>query len=302
VAGRGRRGHFDDCDVASTWEISDTPTYDDGSHKLAFSGFETLNGGSAVDTFNVTRTTAGVPITLNGNGGDDVYTATTWDNIQGDVAMNGGDGSNTLSVDDSANVNPTFYNVSATDLQRENGGILSYSGMTTVTMTAGSGIGNAINVESTPAGTAVTVVGGAGQNDFQISQIANNLDSLLGDLTLVSGSPADTLTVNDQLNPLAADYSVSDTSITRTGAAAITLVGPFDQLAVLGGSASNTLDVTPSPVSTISVDGGLAGTSTLTYESNGSTTFVDDGFTIADPTAGVKPVQYSGIASVQTPV
>jgi hypothetical protein len=289
-------------DVASTWDISDTPTYEDGSHKLAFSGFETLNGGSAVDTFNVTKTTAGVPMTLNGNGGDDVFTATTWDNIQGDVAMNGGDGANTLTVDDSANVNPVFYNVSATDLQRENGGTLSYSGMATVTMTAGSGAGNAINVESTPAGTAVTIVGGAGQNDFQVSQIGNNLDSLLGDVTLVSGSGSDTVTVNDQLNPLAADYTISDKSITRTGAAGVTLVGAFDQLAVLGGSDGNTLDVTPSAVSNITLDGGLSGKSALTYHTNGSTTFANDGFAITDPTAGMKPVQYSGIASIQTPV
>ncbi len=34
-----------------------------------FANFQTLNGGTAGDTFNVTVITAGFPLTLNGNGG-----------------------------------------------------------------------------------------------------------------------------------------------------------------------------------------------------------------------------------------
>lgn len=284
--------------VASTWHLNTAQTYNDGANTLAFAGFETLNGGSAADAFNLLKSDPSEPLTLNGNDGNDTFTATTWDNLQGDVAMNGGAGTNTLSVDDTANTNPVFYTVQSTDLQRENGGTLSYTDMATISLGAGSGNGNAIDVESTPAGASVAIMGGTGQNDFQVSQVANNLDALQGDLILAAGSPSDTLTVNDQLNPNNASYAVGDTSITRTGAAAMTLIGTFDQMAVFGGSGTNAFDVTPSHVSTITVDGGPSGANTLTYQTNGSHTSVNDGFSITDPTAGVQPVNYSSFSVV----
>jgi hypothetical protein len=284
--------------AASTWRIDTEQTYNDGAHTLAFASFETLNGGSDADTFNLLKSDPSAPLTLNGNDGNDTFTATNWDNLQGDVTMNGGAGVNTLAVDDTAKSTPVFYTVESTDLQRENGGTLYYADMATISVDAGSGDGNAINVESTPTGASVTVTGGAGHNDFQVSQVANNLDALQGDLILAAGSPTDTLTVNDQLNPNDSSYAVSDTSLTRTGAAAITLIGNFDQLVASGGSGVNVFDVRPSLHSTITVDGGPSGSNHLTYETNGSTTSVDDGFSITDPTAGVQPVNYSGFSAV----
>ena len=289
-------------DIASAWTIDADPTYSDGAGSLAFDAFETLNGGSAADMFNLLQSTAGVPLTLNGNDGNDTFAAMSWDNLQGDVAMNGGAGTNTLSVDDAAKTESVFYTVQASDLQRENGGILSYSDMATINLAAGSGDSNVIDVESTPASAAVTVMGGSGHTDFQISQVANNLDALLGDLILAAGSPSDTLTVNDQLNPLDTSYDVSDLSVTRSGAAAITLIGTLDQIAVFGGSGTNAFDVTPSATTTITVDGGASLASTLDYHSGGSATLLDDGFSITDPSAGVEAVNYSGFTTVQMKV
>ena len=48
-------------------------------------------------------------------------------------------------------------------------------------------------------------------------------------------------------------------------------------LVVLGGSGTNTFDVTPSPTYAITVDGGSGGNNTLTYHTGGSTTWSDDG-------------------------
>src|SRR5262249_39257898 len=117
---------------------------------------------------------------------------------------------------------------------------------------------------------------------------------------VVAGNPADTLTVNDQLNPNATDYTISDTTVTRSGAAAITLVNPLGQIARLGGSDGNTFNVTPSTTSTITLDSDASNTSTLTSNANGTTTFSDDGSSIPDPTAGVQPVFYTSFGVVSS--
>src|SRR5204863_31633 len=57
-------------DVATSWPLGGTPTYSDGTMPLAISGFGTLQGGTAVDTFTVTAPSA---FTLKGGAGDDVF-------------------------------------------------------------------------------------------------------------------------------------------------------------------------------------------------------------------------------------
>ena len=56
--------------TSGIWNLSASPNYVSGGSTLAFSSFQTLNGGSGVDTFNVlTSSTAD----LNGNDGDDAF-------------------------------------------------------------------------------------------------------------------------------------------------------------------------------------------------------------------------------------
>ena len=59
---------------AKTWRARGawmaTPTYSDGTGTLAITGFGTLQGGTAVDTFTVTAPSA---FTLKGGTGDDVF-------------------------------------------------------------------------------------------------------------------------------------------------------------------------------------------------------------------------------------
>ncbi len=58
--------------AASTWTVNATPSYNDGSNTLAFSGFTTLDAGTGGDTFNVSGGASGY--TLNGNTGSDTLT------------------------------------------------------------------------------------------------------------------------------------------------------------------------------------------------------------------------------------
>ena len=58
--------------AASVWTVNATPSYNDGSNTLAFSGFTTLDAGTGGDTFNVSGGASGY--TLNGNTGSDTLT------------------------------------------------------------------------------------------------------------------------------------------------------------------------------------------------------------------------------------
>ena len=77
--------------MASTWSLGSTQTYNDGSNTLTFSAFETLNGGSAADAFNINADTAA---DLNGNGGDDSFTFADGVTLTG--TLSGGSGNDTL--------------------------------------------------------------------------------------------------------------------------------------------------------------------------------------------------------------
>jgi hypothetical protein len=159
-----------------------------------------------------------------------------------------------------------------------------------------------VDIESTASGTPVTfTVNPTGQDGVQVSQIGQDLDSLQGGLTLV-GTAAASLTVNAQSNAASHSYTVNDTQVLRD-TTAITLTsgtGTFGQLVVHGSTGpADTFDVTPSKNTTITVDGGTAGTATLTVHTPAGANLQDDhSGNITDTNGLYQPVHYSDFATV----
>lgn len=114
----------------STWTItSGTSLYEDNgtSRTLAFFNFETMNGGSGVDTFNVQS--LALETNLNGQGGNDVYNVSSnaptdtgnLDGINAPLNINAGNGTaNRLIVSDYSQANSPNNNVILTSQQIEN--------------------------------------------------------------------------------------------------------------------------------------------------------------------------------------
>jgi hypothetical protein len=98
--------------AVSTWNIAPTKTYV-STNTLTFADFETLNGGSAVDTFNVAGANieSGNPNTLNGNGDTDTFNITLPSNLGlvaaagTTLAINGG--AQAAAGRDTVNINAT---------------------------------------------------------------------------------------------------------------------------------------------------------------------------------------------------
>jgi acrosin len=288
--------------TTSTWTLGAKQTYDDGAGNgtLTFSGFEVLNAGTRDNTFNVTQTTAGVPLTLNGNGGDNVFNVSSLDTVQGDFTINGGSGNNSLNVDDTANTTSVGWLIDATDVQRFGSGNITYSGIASVTVTTGTptdGFSNALNVESVAAGTSVTVQ--ASQTDVVVAQVSQNLSGIQGGLVIDAVGSHATVTVDDSQNTADTNYTINGvTGTVSTGSASIQVLEVPTSLVVLGGSGTNNFDVTPSTSYPITVDGGSGGNNTLTYQTGGSTTWTDTGLWISDADRGVQDVTYNDFGVV----
>jgi hypothetical protein len=273
-----------DVNATSTWALGATETYNDGQVTLTFSGYKNLQGGTGADTFNVAAA-----ITAN-------------------VTIDGGGGTNTLNVDDSANTTSTAYVLNASSIGLPSS-LISYSNIHIVGLTLGTPMdgagGNTVNVEGIPAGATMDIAANGNSHFFLggLSHIAPT-----GSLIISTSSTTDTVTVDDSQNSTATSYTINpDTGVNAitTAGLDVTLVGTgggdfFSKVVVDGGTGVNSYDVTPSANTVITVsDNNATVSSTLTYEKTASgASPVNDGVSSITDASGhhYQPVNYHGFA------
>jgi hypothetical protein len=174
----------------------------------------TLFTGSAADTVNVESTPAST--TVAGGAGSETFNVAPLSQnvggINGTLRFQGGTGGGALTVNDQANpgipralFNPgTLYTVNSSSLTRSVYSPLTrtqytitiaYSGLGSVTLNAGNNGPNTVNVESTSTPTYVNA--GAATGPVNIAPTSENLDSVVGTVTVTGGS----VNVFDQNNP-----------------------------------------------------------------------------------------------------
>jgi hypothetical protein len=126
--------------VASTWTLDATQTYFDGNSfgkTLTFSGFETLQGGTSVDTFNVSSLTSA--ITINGGDGSDVVTVTQ-SGLAADLSVSDSGASGTdVLTSNTANAGPESIGVTPTQVTRTASGTIAYAGIETLNVNGSAG-------------------------------------------------------------------------------------------------------------------------------------------------------------------
>ena len=88
-------------DADATWRLDGAPTYDDGTAGLAFSGFETMRGGSRVDTYVLIGDALGnLSADINAGAGDDRFRFEQVASLTGSI--DGGSGVDFLSYEEFA--------------------------------------------------------------------------------------------------------------------------------------------------------------------------------------------------------
>jgi hypothetical protein len=168
-----------------------------GAFAFVFAGVTTLtlNTGSGPDSVEVRSTPAGRTTTVNTGGGNDTVRiggpVGGLSDIAGPLAVNGGTGNLGLIFDDQASTADHDYLITATTVSRT-GFSFTYANIQSLTLLAGSG-NDTVRLQNTPAATAVTVDGGAGNDILVGDGNANTLIGGDGRNILIGGGGADSL-------------------------------------------------------------------------------------------------------------
>ena len=273
----------------TTYSLTSTTVNRTGAAQISYTGDEglTLNGSSGADTYNVVSTAAGTPVTLNGGNGNDTFnvspTAQNLDSIQGALSLFGGGGTDSVILNDQAKAGDTTYSLTSTTVNRTGAAQISYTDDEGLMLNGSSGA-DTYNVVSTAAGTPVTLNGGNGNDTFNVSPTAQNLDSIQGALSLFGGGGTDSVILNDQAKAGDTTYSLTSTTVNRTGAVQISHTGD-EGLTLNGGSGVNTYNVQQAGI-LARINAGT-GDDTIKFSNGAGVTGLVDG------QAGIDTLDYS---------
>jgi Ca2+-binding RTX toxin-like protein len=214
--------------------------------------FVTVNAGGGDDTINVNSTAPGTSLTINGGLGNDTINVSPvdhfLDNIKGSLTVNGNENTDTVVLNDQGVFLTDAYTITNTTVSRPGFGGLTYGSMEGLTLNAENG-SNAINVQSTAAGTPVTINAGDGNDSLLLG--FPGLGTIAGAVTFHGQGGTDSAVVDDRGFLLGESYTLTSSTLSR---------GPFS----FGGLTydtieSLTLDATNFG-NTISVQSTAAGT------------------------------------------
>ncbi len=218
----------------------------------------TFNGGGDADLFSVRSTPLGPTTVVNGGAGSDTFSlgslARSLNGLLGAVSVNAVPGemgrSDLLDLGDQATMTAQTYTLTATTFQRSGTALVTFAAVANVTLSAGTGA-DTVNVSGTTMGTATVVNLGAGADTVNVGSNpmmpgSSTLDGIQGVLSVnddvMDMAPGDVLNVNDQGAMAANTYTLSDTTVQRTGVAAIAFLG-LEAVTLNAGSGNDTINV-----------------------------------------------------------
>jgi hypothetical protein len=157
--------------------------------------------------------------------------------IRGSLTVTGAPGNNTLTIRSMAD-NPAFVEVIVNG-QRQYAGL--WSALTGITVNATLGV-NAILIDTTVAGTPLTVNLGDGLDTLTLGLTASDLDSIQGTV-IVHGGAGTLLQMKDDSNLDDTTYTITGSSASRPGSALVTYDHLGRGLTVGGGGGNDTFNV-----------------------------------------------------------
>jgi Ca2+-binding RTX toxin-like protein len=229
-----------------------------------------VKGGAFDDIFTVEATTAAVTLDTDDGSdrvqvGDDAFTGYIggWDLIQGALTVNGQAGGDVLSLSDAPSSVGRTYTVTAASVSRPGAAPIEYASVESVELEGSTVHNDRFDVQSTAAGTAVTLRAGHGFNTVSVGSTGyphanSTLDKIQGALTVEGGGSGTQLYLNDQGNGVGQTYTITATGVSRTGMAPITYKG-LTGLSINAGRSNDavTVEVGQNAAMKVEVDGGV---------------------------------------------
>jgi hypothetical protein len=280
-----------------------------GVAALTYNGVKAvnLNTGSAAAPanpwgfINVSSTAAGTATTVNAGSGYIVQVGggpNRLDGVLGPVTVNGL-GYDALNIVDNNGTTGYVYTLSYDALSgrsrvaRAGYAAIDFASISyAAQITAGSG-DDTFNIEGKDPACFLSIWGGGGNNTFNVSPTAQNLDGVRGAIAIQGTGPGTTggsatLTINDQADPIDRGWR-----LTRGGVTLTTVVGigyqDVNQVTVNAGGGNNSFNVE-----------GLTSTIPVTVNAGSGTTAVNVGVigNTLDPLVGSLVVHGAGVTSV----
>jgi hypothetical protein len=261
--------------VGQTFTLTAQRLERSGMAAIGFDGLVevVLYTGTGSDTVNVQSVAAGVFTPIAAGTGDSVIVGSqapalggTLANILGPVRFEGT--GVRVVVDDSgdpvgrqATFTPSGIDVDLTGLTPADI-IFALGAGSASTVLAGTG-NDTFGVQATQAGVPLTIDLGAGDDAVHVGDATHPLDAILGPLAVQGQAGSNTLTIEDQATASAQTYTLTGTTLTRSGAAPVSFSG-MATTGVQGGSGGNRFVLAlPLPTTAVTLTGG-SGTNTLT--------------------------------------
>ncbi len=216
----------------------------------------TVNATPGSDIIQIDDTVAGTPVTVNmGNGNDGVWlspAAADLGTIQGPVTVHGGSGT-LAQFYDGSNAGDTGYVVTDSSVSRTGSAPVTYDDL----------------------GRGLNLWGGSGSNTYNV------LGTLPNQLTVFPASNSNILNVDDGSNTADTVYTVTASSVARTGSGAITVSLTSDErltnLILTGGSGDNTYNVQNTPSGSATTLNTGNGVDTVNVRGTAGPLFVNSG-------------------------
>jgi hypothetical protein len=264
--------------TSQPYTVTDASVDRDGSATIDYDTIEALNlsgGGTAnaAIAYDIESTATGVTTTITGGVGNDHFklspSAKHFTDIDGNLNVSGGGGTNKLTIYDSSNLGLATYVVTSSTVARSGSATVSYSSLSGFSpLNLYGAIGNSLgavtyNVESTAPGITATIYANVNRNTLNVTPTARNLDDLEGDVSFVDGGGTNTIVVNDQANTRSDPFTLSSSSLSRANWSARILSTALNvNRTIYAGPGNNTLTVTQPLSGTQTFDGG-GGSDTL---------------------------------------
>jgi hypothetical protein len=217
-----------------------------------------LEGRDGGATYRLHNTSPSTSVSLVGGRGPDTFRVSPTDGdldaIRATLSIDGGPsgGGDHLELNDANNPDSTIYGILGPQLLR--GGLsVTQVGLESVSILGGRG-SNLYGVESTLAGTPVTLTTGDGDDTFLITAPTGRLTDLNSKVTVLGGGGFDRMTIRDTADAAPASYSLNGSIVSRNGKVHVDQFG-IDKLDFLGNNRGNTFGI-EGATAAVSITGG----------------------------------------------
>jgi hypothetical protein len=213
--------------------------------------------------------------------------------IRGSLTITGTAGSDDIIIRTMVD-NPDSVEV-VVNGQRQYAGL--WSALTGVTVSATPG-DDFVEIDDTVAGTLVTVNEGNGTDTVLLGPFAEDVDTIQGPVSVQGGSGSDNITFNDRYNTANIAYTVTGSSVTRTGSAIISYTN--GTIVFFGGSGNSVYNIVGTVPSQVNLNPGF-GANTVTIadgSSTANTTYTITNVSVARPGSGSGLVNYDASGKV----